>query len=345
MFCSDPADRTCVVALRFSCLAVACCATVVISGARPRQAGHATAKSSAFLVAVAGTPLASARAPARTGAPADPWWPREWGLARVGLPALWRTTVGSPAVVVAVVDTGVDVSRPDLAGASLRGHNTVDGSDDVRDEVGHGTMVAEIALGRGNNHRQGTGVCWRCKLLPVKVAPNGSASGDQLAAGITWAADNGADVINVSLVLKGRDDAVEQAVAYAIARGALVVASAGNDGGNAALYPASYRGVLGVVGVDQKDRPYAWSTRGAWAGLSAPGCAVVADAGARATNFCGSSAAAPVVSGLAALLLSAGAPRNRVAPLLLSAAVRGDGAVTSAGRVDAVKLAAALGTK
>ena len=135
-----------------------------------------------------------------------------------------------------------------------RGHNTVDGSDDVHDEVGHGTMVAEVALGRGNNRRQGTGVCWRCKLLPVKVAPNGSAAGDQLAAGITWAADNGADVINVSLVLKGRDDAVEQAVAYAIARGALVVASAGNDGGSAASYPAAYGGVIGVVGVDQ-ERP------------------------------------------------------------------------------------------
>ena len=283
--------------------------------------------------------------PARKGVPADPWWPREWGLARIGLPALWRTTVGSPGVVVAVVDTGVDVNRPDLAGASLRGHNTVDGSDDVHDEVGHGTMVAEVALGRGNNRRQGTGVCWRCKLLPVKVAPNGSAAGGQLAAGITWAADNGADVINVSLMLKGRDDAVEQAVAHAIARGAVVVASAGNDGGSAASYPAAYGGVIGVVGVDQNDRPYSWSTRGAWAGLSAPGCAVVADAGARATNFCGSSAAAPVVSGLAALLLSAGTPRDRVAPLLLGAAVAGDDAVASAGRVDAVRLAAALRTK
>jgi thermitase len=283
--------------------------------------------------------------PARPGGPLDPWWPREWGLARVGLPALWRTTVGSPNVVVAVVDTGVDVGRPDLAGSALPGHNTVDGSDDVRDEVGHGTMVAEVALGRGNNRRQGTGVCWRCKLLPVKVAPNGAATGDQLAAGITWAADNGADVINISLVLKGRDDAVEQAVAHAIARGAVLVASAGNDGGSAASYPASYGGVIGVVGVDPNDRPYPWSTRGAWAGLSAPGCAVVADAGGRATNFCGSSAAAPVVSGLAALLLSAGTPRDRVAPLLVAAAVRGDGTVASAGRVDAIGLSAGLRRK
>jgi subtilisin family serine protease len=144
-------------------------------------------------------------------------------------------------------------------------------------------------------------------------------------------------------VLRGRDDAVEEAVAHAAALGVLVVASAGNDGGSAASYPASYAGVIGVVGVDQNDRPYAWSTRGAWAGLAAPGCAVVAAAGGRATNFCGSSAAAPVVSGLAGLLLSARAPRERVAALLLASGVAGTGGVVAAaGRVDAARLAAAL---
>jgi subtilisin family serine protease len=130
------------------------------------------------------------------------------GPGAVGLPVLWRKTVGSAGVLVAVGDTGVDVGGPDLA-CEPPGHNAADGSDDVHDEVGHGTMVAEVALGRGNNRRQGKGVRWRCKLRLVKVAPSGSASGDQLTAGITWAADNGADVINVSLVLKGRDDAVE----------------------------------------------------------------------------------------------------------------------------------------
>jgi subtilisin family serine protease len=333
------------VAVRFSCLAAACCAAVVVFfsfGAAPRQPGHPTVTSSAFPAAVAGTPRVRAKAAARTGMPADPWWAREWGLARIGLPALWRTTVGSPGVVVAVVDTGVDAGGPDLAGASLRGHNTVDGSDDVHDEVGHGTMVAEVALGRGDNRRQGTGVCWRCKLLPVKVAPTGSAAGDQLAAGIMWAADHGADVINVSLVLNGRDDAVEHAVAHALAVGSLVVASAGNDGGTTASYPASYPGVISVVGVDEHDRPYAWSTRGAWASVSAPGCSVVAAAGGAETNFCGSSAAAPVVSGLAALLLSVGIPRDRVTTMLLASGVRSDGAVASGGRVNAARIAAAL---
>jgi thermitase len=276
------------------------------------------------------------------GIPADPWWPRQWGLARIGLPALWRMTTGAPQIVVAIVDTGVDVSRPDLAGAALPGHNTLDGSSDVEDVVGHGTMVAEVALGRGNNRVQGAGVCWRCKLLPVKVAPDGSAAGDQLAAGIAWAADHDADVINVSLVLKGRDDAVEQAVAHAVAVGAVVVASAGNDGGVAASYPASYPGVLGVVGVDQQDRPYAWSSRGPWAALSAPGCAVVGAAGGGAANFCGSSAAAPVVSGLAALLLAAGTPYGRVGTILAGSGTGADVPVASGGRVDAARIAAAL---
>jgi subtilisin family serine protease len=331
--------------VRFSCLAAAFCAAVVVSGAAERQPAHRSATSSAFPAGAGGGPLNRAKVRARSGVPADPWWPREWGLARIGLPALWRTTVGSPGVVVAVVDTGVDAGGPDLAGASLRGHNTVDGSDAVRDDVGHGTMVAEVALGRGNNGTQGTGVCWRCKLLPVKVAPNGSASGDQLAAGIMWAADHGADVINVSLVLNGRDDAVEHAVAHALAAGSLVVASAGNDGGTAASYPASYPGVISVVGVDEHDRPYAWSTRGAWASVSAPGCSLVAAVGGGETNFCGSSAAAPVVSGLAALLLSAGISRDRVTTTLLASGDRDDAAVASGGRVNAARIAAALHRK
>ena len=300
---------------------------------------------SAFPAAVAGTPRVRAKAPARTGrrpirggrgsgASRGSACPRS-GVRRWDRPA-------SSSLSSTLASTS---SRPDLAGASLRGHNTVDGSDDVHDEVGHGTMVAEVALGRGNNHRQGTGVCWRCKLLPVKVAPNGSASGDQLAAGITWAADNGADVINVSLVLKGRDDAVEQAVATRRPRWRSGGGVRGERRRNAASYPASYHGVISVVGVDEKDRPYAWSTRGAWAGLSAPGCAVVADAGAgrrtsaavppqhRSCQASQRSYCRPARRGTASHLCSSRPPSGVTAP-----SRRPAGSTPS-------RLAAALGTK
>ena len=269
MFCPAGADRTgigrCTVP---SCSAAACCAAVVVFfsfGAAPRQPGHPTVTSSAFPAAVAGAAARTRESGCPHGMPADPWWAREWR------PRADRRCR-------ALADDGWIARRRRRCrrhrrrrregrisrGASLRGHNTVDGSDDVHDEVGHGTMVAEVALGRGDNRRQGTGVCWRCKLLPVKVAPTGSAAGDQLAAGITWAADNGADVINV-----------EPGVERARRRGRAVrwrtrrcVAlwwwrPPGNDGGTTASYPASYRGVIGVVGVDQNTTARTPGRRGA----------------------------------------------------------------------------------
>lgn len=352
------------VSARSSCLALLCgVATLALGGQARNVAGGPSGSPAAAAVrpaSIDGRAGASRRqarrlawskqqARSRSGRadelPRDPWWPREWGLARAGMPALWRVTVGAPSVVIAVVDTGVDATRPDLAGAVLPGRNTVDGSADVSDAVGHGTMVAEVAAGRGDNGVQGTGVCWRCKILPVKVAPDGTGTGTNLAAGIVWAVDRGADVINISLVLGGEDTAVEQAVAYARARGVVVVASAGNDGGTRATYPSSYPGVIGVVAVDPADEPYAWSTRGAWATVSAPGCAVVGAAGGGAADFCGSSAAAPFVAGLAGLLLSSGIPSDRVASLLADSSTRPGGGIALGGRVDAGRLAAALGDK
>lgn len=268
--------------------------------------------------------------------PNDPWWGSEWGLARIGMPALWRALAAAPSdeAVVAVVDTGVDESRPDLAGAVVAGTASPDA-------IGHGTSVAEIIAGRGDDGVGAAGVCWRCRILPVDVAPSGVATGTSLATGIREAVARGADVVNISLVLSGPDAAVAAAIADAEAHGALVVAAAGNDGGTGPTYPAAYPGVVSVVAVDENDRPYSWSSHGSWATLAAPGCATIADAAGRPQQFCGSSAAAPVVSGLAGLLWSAGfssADRVRAA---LSAAVTPVGRdVAGVGRVDAGALAA-----
>lgn len=283
-------------------------------------------------------PAARKAAPQPVPFPNDPWWGTEWGLARIGMPALWRATAAStaPGAVIAVVDTGVDATRPDLAGAVPAGYG---GSD----AVGHGTDVAEVAAGRGNDRSGAAGVCWRCRVLPVDVAPNGTATAAALAAGIRAAVDQGANVVNISLVLSGPDAAVADAVAYAQARGALVVAAAGNDGGTAPTYPAAYPGVIGVVAVDPNDYLYPWSTHGAWATFAAPGCATVADASGGASDFCGSSAATPVVSGLAGLLWSSGlASADAVRAALVAGAVPVDGSVASGGRVDAALLAARL---
>jgi subtilisin family serine protease len=292
--------------------------------------------------------VSAARQPASPPAPAtvvpdDPWWHSEWGLARIGMPSLWHVTEGSPSTVIAIVDTGVDASQPDLAGGVVTGYDSTTGSSATDDSVGHGTLVAEVAAGRGDNGVGGAGVCWRCSILPVRVAPNGTATAVGLADGIRWAADHGADVINISLVLTASDPTVGGAIQYAEDRGAIVVAAAGNDGGASPTYPAAFPGVIGVVATDASDQAYSWSTHGSWTTLAAPGCATVGDASGDVTQFCGSSAAAPLVSGVIGLLWSAGLRSPAaVRAALTSDSAPLDGSITSGGRVDAAALAARL---
>jgi len=291
---------------------------------------------------------AATRSPASPAAPAsvvpdDPWWRSEWNLSRIGMPSLWKVTEGSASTVIAVVDTGVDATQPDLAGGVLTGYDATTGSDVTGDSVGHGTLVAEVAAGRGDNGVGGAGVCWRCSILPVRVAPNGTATAVGLAEGIRWAVEHGADVINISLVLTASDPTVGAAIQYAEERGVIVVAAAGNDGGANPTYPAAFPGVIGVVATDAADHAYSWATRGSWTTLAAPGCATVGDAAGAATQLCGSSAAAPLVSGLVGLLWSAGVR----SPAAVRAALTSDSepldrSITAGGRVDATSLAAQL---
>jgi len=308
------------------------------------------ARTAVFTIAGSGHGTAgrALAAPRRTSSsqivPDDPWWSSQWALARIGMPSLWHVTEGSPSTVIAVVDTGIDPSQPDLQGAILPGYDVTNGSSDTPDTFGHGTYVAEVAAGRGDNGVGAAGVCWRCSILPVRVAPDGSASGEDIAQGIRWAVEHGANIINLSIVLNGYDSTVAAAVEYAEESGIVVVAAAGNDGGTTPTYPADLPGVIGVVATDPSDQPYTWSTHGSWTTVAAPGCSIVGDPSGAELQFCGSSAATPLVSGLAGLLWSAGvhsAAAIRAALTTGSAPV--DGSVTSGGRVDASALAARLG--
>lgn len=158
-----------------------------------------------------------------------------------------------------------------------------------------------------------------------------------VAAGIVWAADHGAKVINLSFGAPRAIDAVGAAVAYARAKGAVVVAAAGNDGLDEAFYPAGYEGVVSVAGVDQNGALHPWSDFGSGVTIAAPGCA--------ASGFCGTSAAAPFVSGVAGLAFSL---RPSLTPAQLASAMAASGdpladaSATRAGRVDAARLLAAL---
>src|SRR5439155_5568247 len=121
-------------------------------------------------------------------------------LQAIGLPAAWDRTTGSDGQVLAILDSGVDLDHPDLAGRLLPGWDFVNNDNVPADDNGHGTMVAGVAAARTNNERGVAGVAWRGWIMPVKVLDaNGEATDANIAAGITWAVDHGADVINLSL--------------------------------------------------------------------------------------------------------------------------------------------------
>ncbi|MDK1473503.1 type VII secretion-associated serine protease mycosin [Streptomyces sp. 549] len=257
-----------------------------------------------------------------TTAHADTIRDRQWSLEAVGAEDAWRTTKGA-GVTVAVLDTGVDDAHQDLRGAVLPGKDVVGfgaGRGD-RAWARHGTAMAGIIAGRGHGDNGADGVMGiapEATILPVRVLLEDgdpqrkqarSARSGALAEGIRWAADQGADVINLSL---GDDSASahpdpreDAAVRYALRKGAVVVASAGNGGedGDRASYPAAYPGVIAVTAVDRYGARASFSTRRWYATLSAPGKdVVIADPDGTYYSGWGTSAAAAMVSGVAALV-------------------------------------------
>jgi subtilisin family serine protease len=237
--------------------------------------------------------------------PNDTYWNSQWGLRRIGLPGAWDRTRGAAGVVVAVLDTGVDANHPDLSGAILPGYDVVGNTTNANDVQGHGTSVAGIIAARSNNAAGVAGICWTCSILPVKVlGDDGAGDMATLASGIVRAADAGARVINMSLGGPAGSATLDQAIAYAVAKNAVLVAAAGNNGTSTPFYPAASPNVIGVAATDDADRLYSWSNRGDWVRVTAPGCDPATALGNGYSNFCGTSAAAPVVSGLAALAVS-----------------------------------------
>ncbi|RKN38165.1 type VII secretion-associated serine protease mycosin [Streptomyces hoynatensis] len=250
---------------------------------------------------------------------------QQWALDAINAPAAWETTRGE-GVTVAVLDTGVDADHRDLAGAVLPGHDFIGLGAEPGDPTwaAHGTAMAGIIAGRGHGpgHDSGIiGVAPEATILPVRVLledddPERDTARETrsgaLAEGIRWAADQGADVINLSLgddSESAHPDAEEDAaVRYALGKGAVVVASAGNGGerGNPVSYPAGYPGVIAVAAVDRTGVPTEFSTRRWYDTISAPGKdVIVADPDGRYYAGWGTSAAAAFVSGSAALLLAA----------------------------------------
>ncbi|MEV7624390.1 S8 family serine peptidase [Actinoplanes sp. NPDC089786] len=278
--------------------------------------------------------------------PNDPYYAQQWGIAKTRVNTAWTASRGSAAITVAVVDTGVK-RLPDLAANLLPGYDFVNSDTDPADDDGHGTMTAQVIAATPNNGAGVAGICWTCKILPVKVlGAGGSGSYSNIAAGIRYAADHGADIINLSLGGSSDSQVLRSAVAYAVSKNALVIAAAGNEGSAALHYPAAMPSVLAVGASTPGDARYPWSNYGAsWADLAAPGCNPVLNTAGVLTNFCGTSSATPFASGVAALLVAAkpAATPATVRLALEKTAVKlaGNWLAAGSGRIDA---AAALST-
>lgn len=258
-----------------------------------------------------------------TGArPNDPLFPQQWPLETMDALRGWRVERGtSNDVVVAVIDSGVDYSHPDLQDRVVAGFDFVNRDDDPADDNGHGTHVAGIVAAEPDNATGVAGVSWGARIMPLKACAGEDGCGMfEVAAAIAYAVQGGAKVVNLSLggAAGGCPTELQLAATLAEQRDVLLVASAGNSAqdGNPVMYPAACEGYVAVGATAADDRWAPFSEHGVYVDLSAPGVAVPSTippglAGVTDSPTTpgygpadGTSMAAPHVSGLAALLFS-----------------------------------------
>ncbi len=238
--------------------------------------------------------------------PNDPNFPDQTALTQIAAPQVWDTRTDASSIIVAVLDSGVDSTNPDLVGNiwtnpgeiagngkdddgngyvdDVHGWNFVENTNDSRPQrtpgatvagMDHGTVVAGIIGAQGNNAIAGTGVAWHVSILPVRILDStGSGTTVTVAQGIQYAVAQGARVINLSFVGTGTSQTLQDAINAAYSKGVLVVAAAGNtnsDLNTTPQYPVCYAHVLGVAAVSAADVKSSFSNYGSCVDVSAPG--------------------------------------------------------------------------
>jgi thermitase len=238
----------------------------------------------------------------------------QYGLFNTYADRAWDVARGSSSQEIAVLDTGVDYNHPDLDGKVIRGYDFVQRDNTPMDQNGHGTHVAGIAAAETNNATGVAGMAPNTKILAVRVLDaNGSGSLANIADGIRYAADAGAEVINLSLGCDCATTTLESAVNYAWNKGVVIVAAAGNDGVSTTFEPASYANVIAVGAVDSNNRKASFSNWGTWVDVMAPGVDIASTyPGNRYVYMSGTSMASPYVAGQAALLKGQGRSNSQV---------------------------------
>jgi len=214
--------------------------------------------------------------------PNDPSYSNQWAHPTIQSPGAWGITTGSSDVVIAIIDTGVDLNHPDLAGKLGAGYDFVGGDTTPFDENGHGTHVAGIAAAVTNNGVGVAGMSWGAQIMPVRVLNNqGSGYNTAITEGIIWAYQNGAHIINLSLGGIDFSQTMQDAIDAAHAAGSLVIAAMGNCrtsctiGGqtyyNPTQYPAAYPNAMAVSATDYGDGYAYYSQYGSHCDIAAPG--------------------------------------------------------------------------
>lgn len=238
----------------------------------------------------------------------DPASGDQYYLKAIHAPRAWDFGTGSKAVTVAVIDSGADLNNPDLKGNIADTFNSDLDNTDVSDAEGHGSWTSGIIGALGNNNIYGSGLAWNAKIMVVRADSDdspGSFTDSSLVKALHYATDKGARIINMSLGGTQDTKALREAVAYATDRGVLVIASSGNGGDNVPNYPASYPKVISVGATGWLGQPASFSSYNSKVILSAPGVHICNTV--RAAQFAcldGTSASAPVVTGVATLVMS-----------------------------------------
>lgn len=246
----------------------------------------------------------------------DPELRRQYHLDMINMHKAWGLTTGTNKVKIAIIDTGVDLNHPDLKSKLINGINITEPSKKPLDDSGHGTHVAGIASASTDNRIGIAGIAPDCQIMPIKVLKNGRGTDVDIAEGIIWAANKGADVANLSVGLYTKSTALERAVKYGLNKNMVIVSSAGNDSKSSKIHlPSMIKGVIEVSATNQRDRLASFSNYDQQISVAAPGDKIystmptynvelTSESGKNYGVMSGTSMASPIVAGLAALLKS-----------------------------------------
>jgi thermitase len=236
--------------------------------------------------------------------PNDPQYASQWHLPKIAAPQAWDYLDWKPEVTVAILDSGVDPTHPDLAANLVPGYNFYSNNTNTADVYGHGTKVAGAAAAVTDNDTGVASPAYQAFIMPIRVTgTDGWAYSSTLAQGLTWAADHGARVMNMSFGSVADDKTITSAAQYAMKKGAVVVAAAGNSGAEEPVPENPY--MISVSATDSSDRLCSFSSRGAYVDLAAPGSGIYSTLSGGGYGYVsGTSFSSPIVAGVAAAVLA-----------------------------------------